>query len=459
MKMSLPKLISVCQALDAKQCTSLKKFTLMHVGKTSDLYLILDCVIKERNKLKSAKDVEEVAQKCEVKCSHKTFMNSLSQLNLYAEDWIALSQLNENKYEKDLLIQQWYNKNGLYNLSDQLVTKVKKTIDAEKKWDLAESQYKAELLFEHFFSNNPVKYQFDVKQYEDMIQSFDQYVSSMYILIMTELCGLEQVANKKLPELKSTLEAKISMFPPTELSENLLKLYNVIDTSNFELLKELKSLLLSNRFNVGSKLHYIVASNIINKSINFWAKGLHKEVKLVQELTEYGIDNNVFFSYGKLSVVTFHSLLNKISAFYGYQKSEAFINQYIEKVNTTNLIATKELAMAQNCFHNKNYKDIFKYTRRGDFDNFVQKTVAQGLHLIACFMERNIDRENYQNALQSSILFFKRNKSKLSTNLLDSYNNLIQLLKDYDKATDNDKINVDNYKPLMYRNWCNENIK
>lgn len=452
--MSLPKFIKVCQALNTTQCVDLKRYMLYHINVSSELYVLLELVIKHQTKINNANDVDVFAKKYLPNCSKKTFLNYLSQLYAFSEHWISHQQLEVDENNKAVLVQKWLNKNGLYEVSDQLVKKTMKRINDDDKLDLLNEKYKSEIFFEHFFSNNPVKYEMNFDEYKSMIDSFATYASSMNYLFLSELDSWQKISHKNVNELKLKLHNQLYDSIGGEISMITKQLCQLLMHDDFESFLFLKDLLLANRFNKSSKLHHIIAANVIRRSAMFWTKGRHSNAKMVTDLTIYGLENGVFLSNGKLFAATFHNIIFQLSVANTFDFMLSFIGQWIEKVNTQNKEATYHLSLGQLCFYFEKYDEVIKNVWRNDFDTFGQKRIANDLYLLSTFSDKSCDEDMFIMAMQNSYLFYKRNKGKMSKHIYDGNMNLIKFLKALKKCNDFTTINMEAFKPLPYRSWC-----
>jgi hypothetical protein len=460
--MALPKLFVLLDALDLKQVNAFKKYTLSKVSESSEIHVLLLFVIQTKAKRNQYPDAESLIATFMPDTKIKLISNNLSILYAYAEEWMALQVLEESAQYKDLLVQKFLNNNGLYNLADQTVNKMRRFTESIDTLDLSLVQSKYEMLYEHLFSTNMANYNPKPEEFMELSEAFDEYVSSQYLVILTELYNRQEVTNISYKKHIQALSKKIKDMPDTPLTNILSLSFKLIAEHDFEALLELKNILISNQLLKGSKLHYIITHYVIKRANNFWVSGHHKDSKLIIELTNYGIETGVFFKNGKLSSTKFLNLVMQLCVALNFKEVSSFITQWIGKVNTANPEATMGLAMALNCFYKHKYSELAKYTWRSDFDGFNEKNIAHGLFLVGAFKDRNKNPEIYENAFHSSTYFLKRNKNKMSKHLFDSYNNLLQFMKDFDKIGKS-KINLDVYNPLLYRSWCeyelSDNIK
>lgn len=451
--MSLPKLIKITQALDTKQCSDLKKFVLYYIGHDSDLFQILEAIIKHQSKMNDGDDVDAFAKKHFPNCTKKTFMNYLSQLYGYTEDWIAHHQLKENEYQKDLLVQQWLNKRGLYQLSDIVVNKVRKEIDNENRLDINRARVKADLLFEHFFSNHPVKYTFDIASFSEMAVSLNTYTAGINFLFLSELYSWGFIGNKNISSIKEFIlscQPNNLIAPEIEVAEHLSNVFSKNDVPSYLFISQK---LLNHEFVETSKFHAIIASAIISKSSKYHSTGRYLNHKLITDLAEYGLKTGVYFTNGKLPTAIFHNLVIKLCLYQSFNEVLNFIEQWISKVYTEDIIATKNLALAQLHFYNNQFDQIDILIRRNEFDNFNQKNIAQSIFLCSTFINRKQDPEKYNIAFLATVNFIKRNKSKMSSDLYATYQNFFKILRLLEKNQIKNIKELEDYKPIMYQRW------
>jgi hypothetical protein len=246
-----------------------------------------------------------------------------------------------------------------------------------------------------------------------------------------------------------TINAQIEDSPLSSILDDMNALIKDTDLDAFN---QLRKTLFDHKLDQKSELHYIIATYCINRSRRFWTNGTITDPKFLYEMYEYGLNSGVLLSNGKIQSATFHNIVVQLTQANSFDEVERFIERWLPKVSTENMEATKALAMAQNCFYFARYHEIFQYTWRSDFPTFNQKNTAQGLYLIAAFIYRKDDAILFQNTIISFQYFIKRNKSRMSQYLYDSYANLIDFMNRYDKGLITDK--QLSYSPIMYKMWC-----
>lgn len=451
--MALPKLFTLLDALDFKKVNALRKYVLSKVGEASDVYAVFESVVKTKDKRDKYKDAESIISSLLPSVKIKIFSNTLSLLYGYAEDWMALHQLEQDRYSKDLLVQRYLNDNGLYHLSNQSLGKMMRTMDEEESIDLTPVKSKFEMLFEHLFSTNMANYDPSPEEFKELIAAFDEYVSAQSLILLTELNNRKDITHFAYENEIDLLHKKVKDLPATPLTQALQLAFKVVVENDLEAYIQLKDALISGQFAEGSKMHYLISNYVIIWANRFWVANKYRDANLIIQLIDYGMKTGIFFNNGKLPSTKFHNLVMQLSTVSTFEKVNEFIEDWIEKVNTENKAATKELATAINHFYNHDYDILYKLTQQTGYSTFNEKNIAKGLFLISVFVERYHQMEFYQSTLQKFSFYLERNDTKMSTHLLKSYQNLIRFMKDVDKIG-KDNIDLNSYTPLLYRTWC-----
>lgn len=425
---------------------------LIKVGKSSEPYTLFEHAIKHRLKPEDMGDTEWILHHLFPKSSTRAIQNNMSLLYNWAEEWVLLQQAKEEPYTMDLMLIKWYNKNGLYELADLTANQIEKNIHDNNKFDIDKSYAKFCIFFEQHFSNNPIKDQLKYNLDTDLIQSFSEYVKAQYILLQSELCNWGDVRHINYHECFNNINNILDTLPSSSLTKVIEEVKEMVTANSLESLLKIKERLFQDEIQEESKLHYAMTSYAINYASKFWDKGLHREKMLINDLVQYGLKSRFYFGSGKIHSAKFHNLIMYLSNNLAYEVVEKFIEDNIDKVSNTDLKSTKLLARAQNSFYHHRFEEVEEFTRRNNFSTFNQKNVAQALHLMATFMNKEKEAHLFDKALIASVSFLKRNKDKMSPHLHESYNNLVKFIKAVDKGNIN--VSVDEYKPLIYRSWC-----
>ncbi len=449
--MAVPKCFLIIDSLELKKLNSLKKHLLSHVGAVTEVYSLIEIAAATKSYREQYNSIEIIQQCYFPNSTIKLVANNFSVLFLIIEEWIALEQMTLEPYTKELLTQKWYNNHGFYNLADQTIRKIHKKIQTNPMIGLMESKAISDSLYEHIFSSNPIKYDLKATDFDDMIDAFSEYTAIQNLVYLIELVNRAEVANLNITIRKKLLINKLKDAPNTNLLRILFLVYDMIDKDDISAFNELKELLLSNFLDQNSKIHTIVTTYVIKRSMRYWNKGLLKDPKIISELAVYGLNHGIYLNNGKLPTATFHNLVSQLCQSSTYKEMQVFVRKWVPMVHTNNHEATQSLALAQVAFYFEKYGEIAPLVRI-NFNDFNEKNLGQLLYLISSFMERRKENELYQHALQSSKYFLRRNQNKFSKHLFTSVTNLFEFMKQMDQP--NYEIDLDALSPLFYRKWC-----
>ncbi|HRG21696.1 MAG TPA: hypothetical protein PLQ57_11725 [Saprospiraceae bacterium] len=451
----LSKIVVLIDHLEQAQTQDLKKYLLTKTYADSDIFKVFEYLAASVKKKEDQKSPEYIHEKIFPKSTKKTIANYLSLLYNWAEEWMALETLKQEEFTMDHLAQRWLNKNGLYHLADQTYNRIERGITEEGKADLHRTRIKALAMFDQLFSNNPARENLPKEKYEEMAGSFRQYMKAKLLLINTELHNWGDINNFNFTDCIQENARLIDTIESDETSHILELLLSMIRDNQVPAFMELKDILLGGRLVPGTRMFLIIGRYMQRVSMRLWSKGLIKDQKIMHDLLEFGMKSGIYFTNDRLPSAVFHNVVVQQCLISDYEETVKFIEKWMPSVVTEDTEATQALAMAQCCFYHHRYPEIHLYTGRHVFPTFNQKNLAQGLHLIAAFENRDCERHIYETALTSSQNFLKRNQLRMSKHLFDSYKNLITFIK----AVDNNNERIPNpelISPLLYRKWCME---
>ena len=451
----LSKIVVLIDHLEANQAQDLRKYLLTKTYADSDIFKVYEYLASSVKKKEEQKSPEYIHEKLFPKSTKKTIANYLSLLYNWAEEWMALETVKQEEYTLEHLAQRWLNKNGLYHLADQTYNRIEKGIAEEDRVDLHRSKIKALSSFDQLFSNNPARENLSHEKYVEMAGSFRQYMKAKLLLINAELHNWGDINNYNFNKCIQENARLIDTIESDETSHILELLLSMIRDNHVPAFMELKDILISGRLVQGTRMFLIIGRYMQRVSMRLWSMGLIKDPKIMHDLLDFGMKSGIYFTNDRLPSAVFHNVVVQQCQISYYEETVKFIEKWMPSVVTEDTDATQALAMAQCCFYHKRYAEIHLYTGRHVFPSFNQKNLAQGLHLIAAFENRDCERHIYETALTSSQNFLKRNQLRMSKHLFDSYKNLITFIKAVD--INNERIpNPELISPLLYRRWCME---
>lgn len=447
-----PKFIDIVKSLSDSEVTSLRKYLSGKFDKSQDAYVLFYHIVKYKEKENKVGKVEVIQKEVLPHLTVKSIANLLSDLYLHAEEWMVQMQINEESFTKDLYVLRWLNKKGIYNIADQVTNKLDGKIKGEKLLDIEVLQVKNELLYNKLIANNPSSFSLDPSTFDDLIDSYEELVSAQLLIYKSELINFGNLKNYSYQDSISKINELTEQLKSTSLTQILKSLSELIESNKLKSLEFLISKLFNQKIKPKSELHFIVCSYCMSKALNMWSKGISKNKNLIPKLAKYILESGAYEMYGKIPLASFHNLINGIAPFSKLEEVNFLIEKFIDKVSTKNSDATISLAKAQNLFYHNKFDMLSRYCYRTDFETFNQKNMAQCLHTVCTFMNRNSEPEMFKKTLSLSFNFIKRNKQLMSKHAYDSLVNLYYFMDDWSK--NKKEINLDNIKPLRYRYWC-----
>lgn len=448
--MALPKFYTFIKVLNKDQKSSLSKYLLTFIGERSDVFKVYTESIKILKSKEVDLDMELIASSILPGVKFKVFLNYLSQLYEIALEWAAIQELLTSEAEIDLKSQKWLNRHGLYKLADQVKDKNLQRLKSYTELNVDSSKLISEIYFDHAFSANPQKYNLQEEEYVDMIQSFDEYVSGQFFIMFSELQNIEELTKNKHHELAHYLQVRTSTFRQTDLLNILKMTHKMVETYDLDALLFVKEALLNNKISLQSRMHAIITTYAIKRSLNYWTNGIHKDKTLINDLTNYGLKSGIYSQNGKIPAASFHNLVVNRNISMSLEELEEFVEEWIPFVSCIDREATKQLVLAQCYFYKRLFDKVPNSLNVGKFD-FNQKNILHGLMLSTSFINRHNNPDEWIRMYKASHSFIKNNETKMSSHLFKSYENFLRFLKDF---SSNNFFRLDDYNPLLYRSFC-----
>lgn len=453
--MTRPKLVTFLMYLDKEELVLLKKFILTKTSKESDSFILINYLISRFDKLKDLYEIDKIAKKLFPNSSQKAVLNYLSTLTSWAEEWLAIYQMQTEEYTEDLMLIKWYNRRGNYLLSNHVAHRIEKKIEDENALDLEKVKAKCDLLHFQYYSNNPIKYEKGGKMFDELVANYIELIKSQMFLYLIEMKNLDSIMKSNFHHDFDELSKIIDQLADSEITKFSKSLFDMFTSDEIQFFCTLANLLLNHKIKPKTELHTLVINYLISKALIFYKKGKLNDKSLIAKLYNHGLETDAFIRYGKLSTATFHNIIMNLSMTSDFETVNTFIDNWTSRTNSKNIESTKDLARAQNCFYHKKYKEILKLTWRSDFETFNQKNLAQAIHTMATFMNKENDFETYQISINNSVKFLNRNKDKMSEQLFESYTNLFDFIKKM--GIEKPKlVDLNEYEILIFKSWCEE---
>lgn len=437
--------------VDQKEWKSLKRFLLLYTSEHTEYYRLLTKI----SQLKNLNDFDtEIFREQHVKdIKPKNFLNMMSRVLEWVEDWVVYKHMNENADQKKLYLIKAYNDRGLYKHADIHAEKLEYKLLHQKGLDLLTNKHLQELKHIQYYSNNPIKYKIGYEMLNDLIQyqklSYKEYAMT-YIL---ELYNRSELSNFDFKELIAETQKLLSQIEDSEVS-NILKLTQelFIDNGDDNVI-QLSKLVRSNTIESGTEFHLIVFLYLYRKARIKWTDGILQDSAALIDLIEYGIESGIYSINGKIPIFQFNNLVGQLSQFSQYNEVNSFINKWIDSVDTKDKSSSLNHAKAIASFYFEDYSNVLDRLQKVKYENISTKMLGYSLRTIALY------ELNEEALLQDHIHNFKRllrrNQKAFSHKIFLSHINLSKLIemmikKKYNKSI---VISLTDYNPLFYRSW------
>ncbi|GLR16588.1 response regulator [Portibacter lacus] len=451
--------LKLAEILAPSDWTSLKKFIGMSHREDADIMKLFDLYKDKRNHLQELIAKSENFEKDFSHLTKKGLLNLHSRLFIESENWLTFKTVMNDQEKKELILNKAYNDNGLYKLADQKAKKLSKFWNNRAVFSYDQERNKAQLLHQQYYSDNPIKYAKDSTLLGDLVNAQLTTTKLSALIYELELHNWGRLKQIDYSTLLESINATVEQLPNNDLSEVLKDLNKVVSNLDLEAFLKVKALLFDNTFEQPSELHTLTTLYLINAGIKLWQNGKFTNASESAELIEYGLSSGVLMKSGKIPRRRFFNLIATLGKLKSYAWTQEFIIRWHKNVETQNTVDTKSLAEALNAFAYQKYDLIIPLIRGIEFQDFIEKIRAQGLELIAIFIDRKDNYSFLRNYIANFKRTIKRNEGKLSNESIKAYTNFVKVVellvqRDFRKLT----IHLEKYNTLVYRDWLSTEI-
>ena len=453
------KLITVLSSLDSDEWKQVRKYILMHTGRSSDVFRLFEYLQKRRQDWPDKWDTKQVHERIFSKINHKTFLNMMSTLSLWTDEWLLLTLALKRTISSEINLYTLYTERGLYKLADRQMKKIEALLNKMDPKDTNSYKLKRKLYHKVYFSNNPIKYREGSEILTKTVTAHVLYSIEQELLYLAELHNWGKIRNEDFSEHIGQLQNRIHSIPLDE-NHHLKLLVKMVASNDFISFKKLRDLLFDDDWDIKSQTHILIASYLINWVMKFWQKGLIKDSNIITNLYEYGLETEVLMVNGRIPEQRFHNIVSTIGALKRGGWNSKFINKWGKKVNSKDPSQNAILANVQCSFYNETYSEITLLSRSLKFEPEGQQTRLMGLQMIAWFEEREENPELFLQHTNNFKRFLRRHATELSKHYHDGHYNLIKILEGIFNQVEKSKLEtiLKNEKSLMYRIYAQSKI-
>ncbi len=451
MKNTKPKLIEVLLTVDQKEWKSIKRFLLLHTTEHSEYYRLLTTI----SNLKNLNDFDSEAfrEKHFQEIKPKNFLNMMSRVLEWVEDWLVYRLLDKNKDQKKLYIIKAYNDRGLYKHADTHAEKIEHKLKNQKGLDAETNKHLQQLMHIQYYSNNPIKYKIGYEMLTDLIQYQRRSYKEYALTYMLELNNRSELSGFDFEKLQTETNETISHIEESPASEALKIALQLFKKTNTESVHSLYNILVSRKIENNTEFHLLLYSYLWRYARIKWSEGLIEDKSLLMKLIEYGITSGVYSINGKVQVYQFNNLVTRLCQFQNRKDVNTFIDTWIDKVNTDDKKSCSNHAKAITSFYSEDYISLLENLKHVKYKHLITKLTGYSLTIIALYSTE--ESSLLQDHIYNFKRLLKRNIKKINSVAYQRHQNLLKVIelllkRKYNKSI---VINLDDYKPLFYKSW------
>ncbi len=448
-----PKLINGLIILRTVEWTSLRKYILMFTRKDSDSFKCFTLLSRQREKLQDFNSKKWHKKNFPV-LSPKAYINMLSKLHLWLEEWIVYNALRQDQNQTDVQLVKWYNRRGLYHMADLKKKQTIKRLSASNLHDLEKETTLHQLHYYTYYSDNPQKYKERGGLLNMVIHHYQKVIYDQVLLYTIEMENWGRLTKYDFREHKEKFLMLLRQVESSNNREILNLLHRVVEHYDLASFYKLKEVLLSGSIDHESELHPLITFYLIAYSGRLWAKKKDIDSEAILELHNYSLETTAELVGEAIPHTRFHNIVSVICGVGKPIDVLTFINRWYTSVNA-NKASTKALAYAQYYHSQHNYSKVGELLQDVEFEHIGIKIRAYSLYVIALYMERRANYEIVDYTLVKFTRFLRRNKDSLNTKSLKSSENLIRLIRKL-LTRDHKEVNIDlnDYVPLNHFSWA-----
>ncbi|MEM9547356.1 MAG: hypothetical protein AAGA77_15360 [Bacteroidota bacterium] len=458
--MKKPKLIEGLSRLERNEWISFRKYVLMYCKKSSDNYRLLDQLFRMRNSLATYSEIDQIKNPLFKGMSSKSFLNLMSRIFGWFEEWLIWNEQKKDRIASDIQLVKIYNRKGIYELADKTFRRVEKKLLDQRALDLKKHHDMYHLYHNHYLSDNPVKYAHQGDLLDKVARLQLRHFKEQALLYVSEMHNLTKGRGFDYAlgiELLMRLESQIDN---TETSYVLKLIIDIGANLSRDAFLELKELVLSKQIKEDSDLYIIATLYMVSYSMRLWNANKIKDPQLVLEAHDFGLESGVILKTGSFPVLRFMTLVSMLGMIKASAKAYEFVDKWIHHVDSDDPEAIRALAYAQLRFHERKYEDILTLLIGKRFMIDAGKLRSLALELISLYMSRKSNYTLLVNRLSNFRRALKTYSNRKSNEVYRMYFNFTKVLdllikRDFVKMT----IRIDNYSPIIFKEWLIEEIK
>ena len=351
----LPKLIIGLNALSKAEWKLFKKYVLMQTTEHTDTFAVFSLLQKNKTQLAQF-ETSTWQKKHHAHLPEKSFLNILSKLYLWLEEWIVYNNIKNDKVKSGIELVKHFNRNGLFKLADSKAKQVQALLDSENQYS-PESDYNQYLLnYYQFYSDNPIKATNKNLIYE-LVQSYLKQ-SQYGDLLMTAQLDFWTIIRKVDTEKHNRLKKQLSPSITDPVHQNI---YSLLADQKLESLDYCFNILKEGKIKRTDDLYTILTMTLLNLSLKLWNSQIITRPELPTEIWVFALEQGVLTNAGRLPFQRFVNIVNALGAFTTFEWTNKFIDTWGPKVDTPDISGVINFAKASNYFNHGYFDESMQY--------------------------------------------------------------------------------------------------
>ena len=419
----LPKLILALNDFSPKEWTLYNKYLLMQTKESTDTYQIFAKLRVQKNTL-----ADFVAntwrRKYTPTISEKTFLNILSKLYLWLEEWIVYNDLKNDKVKSGIQLVKHYNRRGLYKLANSKAKQVQLLIDSEADYSPERDYRQHQLYYYQFYSDNPIKNQ-NPELVFDLVDSYlvcRNYADSLMRSQVEYWSTIRPIDPTYLEKIRAAIDPEIH----TDILQTFIQLMK--DSSLQDLLNCFQYLK-GGKVKREDDFFTILTMFVLSISLKLWHKRLLTDSALLAEMWEFALEQKVLMNAGTIPFLRFTTIVNTLGPFFSYDWTNAFIEKWASYVDEQDTPTVIRYAKARNYFHHEKYEESLGLMQEVNI-RFIYN--RDGIHRLGIMLYYETRHQNYSlliDAIDRYQAYLRRRSSNMSESKLSKEKNFLKAIK------------------------------
>lgn len=413
----LPKLITGLNTLSKENWRQFTKYLLMYVREQSAPHKLLVLLDKNQQRLPSF-DSAKWHQKYMPDISEKAWLNNLSRLYSYLEEYIVHQNLRSDKIRSGIELVKHWNRIGEYKLADSKAKQVQTLLDSSIGYSPSAYHDQYLLYYYQFFSDNPVKDK-DTQLIYKLIDSYLTYCRYGTSLHRMQLSFWQSIRHVDTEVYLSYL----SQLQDVSTEPIITQLLRLIENTDVEAYYHCRAAIYDEEVNVTDDFYVLINMYLLSYAQKLWHLQLLRNPEDLIGQYELALEKGVLMKSGRIPDVRFITIANILASFYPAHRTLQFVARWSDKVQTEDPDGIKSLVNANVHFRHGNFSEAAS-TLQSISTKLVN--VRAQIHQLSIKLYYETIDENY-NLLVSSIdryqAYLRRREKKLSpSNYLKSKN-------------------------------------